>query len=113
MKMPKMPLGGNMMKQLQDAMERAQNLEKELAAERFEVTSGGGMVTVTFNGVGEPMGIKISKEVVDPDDVEMLEDMVLGAVREGFEKAVKIREEKTAEIQAAMPKIPGMNIPGF
>lgn len=97
-----------MMKQLQDAMEKAQNLENELAAQTFETKAGGGMVILTFNGLGQPQSVKISKEVVDPEDVEMLEDMILGAVRDGFDHAVRIREEKTAEIQAAMPKIPGM-----
>ncbi|MEP0766763.1 MAG: YbaB/EbfC family nucleoid-associated protein [Fimbriimonadia bacterium] len=110
MKLPKMP-GGNMMKQLQDAMERMQALEQELQDARLEVSAGGGMVQATFSGTGEMVAIKINRDVVDPDDVEMLEDLVLSAVREGALKASQLREERTAEIQSMLPQVPGMQMP--
>jgi DNA-binding YbaB/EbfC family protein len=107
MKMPKMP-GGDMLKQLQEVMERAQNLETELKAERLEIASGGGAVKAVFNGLGELQEIKIDREVVDPNDVEMLEDLILGAVREGAAKAHELREQRAAEIQSQLPQVPGM-----
>jgi nucleoid-associated protein EbfC len=110
MKLPGMP-GGDMMRQLQKAQERMQNLEQELTEERLEATAGGGMIKAVFNGAGELQEIKIGKEVVDPDDVEMLEDLIVGVIREGQAKAVALREEKTRDIVASLPQIPGMKMP--
>jgi DNA-binding YbaB/EbfC family protein len=110
MKIPKIP-GMNMMKQLQDVMDRAQALEAELANDRLDVTAGGGAIKATFSGTAELVDIKISKDVVDPEDIEMLEDLIKSVVREGNEKALELRQKKTAEIQSLMPNIPGMKMP--
>lgn len=104
MKLPKHLGVGNMMKQAQEAMERAKNLETELADVRFTVDKGP--VKAEFTGTGEIVGLKIDKSVVDPDDVEALEDLVLAAVREGFSRATEVRESKVREI---MPNVPGLD----
>jgi DNA-binding YbaB/EbfC family protein len=88
-------------------MARAQNLEEELKAERFVINKG--LVTAEFNGTGEIQKIRIDKSVVDPDDVEALEDLILSAVRDGFNKAVELRAERVNEILPNMPQIPGLN----
>lgn len=109
MKLPKQFGGGGFQEALQkaqQAMARAKNLENELAEERIEVDKGP--VKVTFDGTGVMHAIKISKEAVDPEDVEMLEDLVLGAVRDGFTKATEMREAKMKEIMPDLP--PGLGI---
>jgi hypothetical protein len=108
MKLPK-GFGGQgfsgMLAQAQSAMARAKSLNAELEAERLEIDKGE--IKMIFNGLGELQRIKISPSIVDPNDVEMLEDMVLGAVRAGFEEAVARREAKMAEI---MPNLPDLGI---
>jgi len=117
--MPKMPggFGGfNMqaiMKQVQKLTEDRERMEEELAEERIEATSGGGMVTAVVNGVPQLLEVKINPEVVDPDDVEMLQDLVVSAVREALDKASERRAEKMQELAGGMGLPPGMNIPGF
>ena len=98
---------GNMMKQVQKMAEDTQRLEEELGEMRSEATSGGGMVTAIVNGRGELMEIKIDPQVVDPEDVEMLQDLVVSAVREAMEKAGETKAAKLQEITG------GMNLPGL
>ncbi|MGB9607045.1 MAG: YbaB/EbfC family nucleoid-associated protein [bacterium] len=87
------PLGASFAKQYKKMMEDLQKLEEELAQQRIEASAGGGMVKAVASGKGELLEIKISPEVVDPNDVEMLEDLVLAAVREALEEAEKKRAE--------------------
>lgn len=94
---------GGYMDQMKSAMARAQNLEAELAHERIEVVKGP--IKVIFDGTGQLHAIKIDKSVVDPEDIEMLEDLVVGAVRDGFNQATEIRSKKMSEI---MPNVPGI-----
>ncbi len=98
---------GNMMKQVQKMAEDTQRLEQELADDRIEATSGGGMVRAVVNGKGELMELKIARDVVDPDDVEMLEDLVVSAVREASEKAAQSKAERLSELTG------GISIPGL
>lgn len=102
--------GGNMnnlMKQAQAMQKKMEDMQKETEASEFEATAGGGAISVRVNGKKEVLGISIKPEVVDPDDVEMLEDLVMGAVNEALRKA----EEETA---SKMGKITGgLNIPGL
>ena len=97
-----------MMKQMQQMQSRMAQTQEQLAAQSVEASVGGGRVVVTATGAQEITKIKISKDVVSPDDVEMLEDMILSAIRACFEKAVEHRAAKTAEITAGLPDIPGM-----
>ena len=98
----KMPGGlGDLMKQAQKAMEEAQKVEAELEVARVEGQSGGGLVKVVATGKAEIVSIKIAREVVDPEDVESLEDLVTLAVREAVEKANSIREERLKSVMPA------------
>lgn len=76
------------MKQAQEMQEKLARTQAELAERRFEGSAGGGMVTAVVTGGPELVEIRISPEVVDPDDVEMLEDLVVAAVRQAMEEAV-------------------------
>ena len=102
--------GGNMnnlMKQAQAMQKKMQDMQKEVEESEFEASAGGGAVTVKVSVKKEILGISIKPEVVDPDDVEMLEDLVLSAVNEAMKKA----DEETAN---KMGKITGgLNIPGL
>ena len=98
---------GNMMKQAQKLQSRMLKLQDELAEKTVESSSGGGMVTVVANGKQQVVSIAIEKEVVDPEDVEMLQDLITTAVNEALKK---VHEEMSSE----MSKITGgMNIPGL
>lgn len=106
MKLPKNFGGqgfGAMLKQAQDAMARAQDIEQELANERIGIDKGP--VKAIFNGVGEIQAIKIDPSVVDPEDLEALEDLIVSAVRDGFATATELRNSK---VQAILPNVPGI-----
>jgi DNA-binding YbaB/EbfC family protein len=106
---------GNLMKQAQKFQEKLAQVQAELEKIEVEGTSGGGMVTVVANGKQEIVRVKIDREVVNPDDVEMLEDLVVAAVNQARERAQEISEEKMRE--AAGGVLPGLadgfNIPGL
>ncbi len=106
----KMPgnLGG-LMKQMEKAMADAQQAEAELGDARIEGQAGGGLVTVTVTGKADVLQIKIAPSVVDPDDVETLEDLVTVAVREAIDKANALREERLKKV---MPAGMGGGLPG-
>lgn len=97
----------SILKQAQKMQARLLEIQEELATKTVEASSGGGMITVVANGGQEIVKIKIEKDVVDPNDVEMLEDLVLAAVNEAVRKS---REMVSAE----MSKVTGgLNIPGL
>lgn len=98
---------GNIMKQVQQMVEDQQKMEEELAEQRVETSAGGGMVKAVANGRGELLEIKIDPQVVDPDDVEMLQDLIVSAIREALEKVRAIRDERVRELTG------GLNIPGM
>ena len=98
---------GNIMKQAQKMMEQAKKTEEELAATRVEGSSGGGMVKVSATGAGEVLEVTIDPEVVDPNDVEMLQDLVVTAVREAMEKATALRADRMKDLTG------GLSIPGL
>jgi len=98
---------GNMMKQAQKLQSKMLKLQEEMAEKTVEASSGGGMVKVVANGRQQLLSIQIEKEVVDPDDLEMLQDLILAAVNEAL---LKSQEMVTGE----MSKLTGgMNIPGL
>ncbi len=98
---------GNMMKQAQKLQAKMLRMQQELATKTVEITAGGGMVKVVANGGNQVVSIKMEKEIVDPDDVEMLEDLVLAAVNEALSKAQEM-------VSTEMNKLTGgMNIPGL
>jgi nucleoid-associated protein EbfC len=99
---------GNMMKQVQKAMDQAKKMEEELAALRVEGTAGGGMVKVETTGAGVIEGITIDPQVVDPDDVEMLQDLIVSAVRDAMEKAAEVKQQRIQELAGGLPLPPGL-----
>ena len=86
--------------QMQKEMEQAQNALSEM---EFEASSGGGMVTAKVTGSKQLLSVKINPEAVDPEDVEMLEDMVVAAILEAMEKADKEAQQKMGKFSAGMP----------
>ena len=90
-----------MMKEAQKMQERLAKAQSDLAEQTLEVSSGGGKVTGTVNGAGDITAVKISPAVVDPGDVEMLEDLVLSGVREAQEAARKVQADTMGKVTKA------------
>ena len=107
--LPNIPGLGNLQKQMQKMQDDMVRLQEELDAERLDTSSGGGMVTVTTTGMGELLEIKIAPEVVDPNDIEMLQDLIVTAVRDGIKKAQENHAEKMSRITGGLAgKFPGL-----
>ena len=103
-------LGGNMGKygrQFQDMQKQIEKLQADLKERIVEGTSGGGMVKAKVNGQQEIVDVKIEKEVINPDDKGMLEDLILAAVNEAVKKSKKLQETEMAKITGMMMP-PGM-----
>lgn len=102
---------GNMMKQVEkmqkQIMEAQQQLEQKLHELTVEATAGGGAVKVVLSGHRELKSITISPDVVDPEDVEMLQDLILAAVTEGMKQASDLAEAEAKKLPG-LPKIPGL-----
>jgi nucleoid-associated protein EbfC len=96
-----------MMKQMQKMQKDMAKAQEELAVKTVEGTAGGGMVTVVVNGQKEVIDVNIKPEVVDPDDIDMLQDLVLAATND----ALKKMEDLTNDTMGQFTK--GMNLPGF
>ncbi|MCK4460685.1 MAG: YbaB/EbfC family nucleoid-associated protein [candidate division Zixibacteria bacterium] len=101
---------GNMMKQVQQMQAKMEKIQAELEQTEVEGTAGGGMVKVTANGKQDIVSITIDPEVVDPDDVEMLQDLILAAISQARAKAQELQTEKMASLTGGL-NIPGMNLP--
>jgi len=97
-----------MMKQAQKMQEQLAQTQAELAAKTVEVTAGGGKITVVATGAGDVVSIKISPDIVDPTDVEMLEDLVLSGVKQTIAKGRSLAESEMGKISAGMGLPPGM-----
>ena len=98
---------GNLMKQAQKLQSKMLKIQEELADKTVETAAGGGMVKVVANGRQQILSIEIEKEVVDPDDVEMLQDLVLAAVNDALVKSQEMVSEEMSKLTG------GMNIPGL
>ncbi len=109
-----MPNMAGMMKQVQKMQERMAQVQQELEQKTVTAESGGGMVKVTANGRQALVKIQIDKEVINPEDVEMLEDLVLAATNKALEDAAKMAQEEMAKVTSGMmPNIPGLSLPGI
>lgn len=98
---------GNIMKQAQQMQQKMARMQEELLTREVEASAGGGMVTATVNGAQQLVNLKIEPSVVDPEDVEMLQDLVMAAVNEAVKKSQAMAQEEMSKITG------GMNIPGL
>ncbi len=98
---------GNMLKQAQKLQSKIFKLQDQLADKTVETTVGGGMVKAVANGKQELLSIKIDPEVVDPNDVQMLEDLIVAAVNDVLKKAQEMVTEEMTKLTGGF-KIPGM-----
>jgi len=98
---------GNLMKQAQQMQAQMQKMQEELEQRTVEASAGGGMVKVVVNGKKELLDITIDPAAVDPEDVEMLQDLVLAAVNEGIHQADEMFREEMGQLTG------GLNIPGM
>lgn len=105
------PMGGgnmnNLLKQAQKLQKQMEDLKAELEKKTVEASSGGGAVTVVASGKKQILEINIKPEVVDPDDVEMLQDLILAAANEALNKAEKMMTDEMGKLTG------GMNMPGM
>ncbi|MCI0329674.1 MAG: YbaB/EbfC family nucleoid-associated protein [candidate division Zixibacteria bacterium] len=101
---------GDIFKQAQQFQQKLEQIQAELAQTRVEGTAGGGMVRVIANGKQEIVELKIEREVVNPEEVEMLQDLILAALAQAREKAAALAQEKMMALTGGL-KIPGL--PGF
>jgi nucleoid-associated protein EbfC len=102
-----MPNMGQLLKQAQKFQSKMAELQEELNQRTVETSAGGGMVTVVVNGKQELLSIAIDPEVVDPEDVEMLQDLILAAVNDAMNRAKEMTNEEMGKLTK------GMNIPGL
>jgi DNA-binding YbaB/EbfC family protein len=98
---------GNLMRQAQQLQAKMMKVQEEMAMRTVESTAGGGMVTAVANGRQELVSIKVEKEVVNPEDVEMLQDLIVAAVNAALKKAQEMVSEEMKKLTG------GMSIPGL
>lgn len=102
--------GGNMnkmMKQVQKMQQDMAKMQEELANKTVEATAGGGVVKIVANGRNELVAVEIKPEAVDPDDVEMLQDLIMAAVNEAMRKSQEMVSQEMSKITGGL-KIPGL-----
>ena len=104
MKMGNMAGQFGLLQKMQKDMEK---MQESLAKMTVEGTAGGGMVTATVNGRGELVGLAIEKDIVNPDEVEMLQDLIVAAVNDGARKASELGKSEMSKLTG------GLNIPGM
>jgi DNA-binding YbaB/EbfC family protein len=97
-----------MMKQAQKMQEQLMRAQEELADKTVEVSAAGGKVTVVATGGGDVLSIKISKDVVDPEDVEFLEDVILTGVKQAIAKGRELKEQEMGKLTSGMGLPPGL-----
>lgn len=100
---------GNIMKQAKKMQEKIGQMQQELETKTTEAQAGGGMVRVVVNGRFEIVSLKIEKDVVNPEDIEMLQDLIAAAVNEGIRKAQEMASAEMAKITGGLG-IPGMGM---
>lgn len=98
---------GKLMKQAQQMQAKMLQMQEELGKRTVEATAGGGMVTAVVSGKYELLALTIERSVIDPEDIEMLQDLVIAAVNEGIRMAQEMTQTEMAKLTG------GMNIPGL
>ncbi len=107
-----MTKGFNPMQQVKALQNKMAKVQEELAVKTVEASAGGGMVTVVVNGKQELLNLKIDPQVVDPQDVEMLQDLVVAAVNEGMRQAQDMAADEMGKLAGGL-NIPGLKVPGL
>lgn len=102
---------GQMLKQAQQMQARMQEMQERLAAVEVTGTSGGGMVTVTLSGKGDVKKIKLDKSIVEPNEVEVLEDLVVAALNDAKSRVERQVAEETEKLTGGLKLPPGMKLP--
>ncbi|RMD52339.1 MAG: YbaB/EbfC family nucleoid-associated protein [Nitrospirae bacterium] len=100
---------GNIIKQAQKLQEEMNRAQEEARKKTITATSGGGMVSVTINGALEVLSIEIEKDVVDPEDIEMLQDLIIAAVNEAIRRAQQMVADEMSKVTGGL-QIPGLNL---
>jgi hypothetical protein len=100
---------GNLMRQAQQMQKKMAQIQEELATQTVEASAGGGMVRCVANGKQEIISLTIEPEVVDPDDVEMLQDLVVAAVSEAIKKSQELMADEMGKVAGGL----GINLPGM
>jgi DNA-binding YbaB/EbfC family protein len=98
---------GDMMRQAQKMQQEVLRAQEDAKKKTAEATAGGGMVTVVASGAGEIVSINIEKDVVNPDDVEMLQDLIIAATNEAIKRAQELVNEEMSKLTG------GLNLPGL
>ena len=98
---------GDLMKQAQQFQQQLSEIQQELGSKTVIGSAGGGMVTATFNGRSELIDVKVEPEVVNPDEVQMLQDLILASINDGLVKAKQLGQSEMGKLTG------GMNIPGL
>lgn len=106
-RIPGAPQGGNMMKKIQEMQENMTKIQQEVEATEFSSSVGGGAVEVSVNGAHQVTAVKLKPEIVDPEDVEMLEDLIMSAFNESIRKANEAMESGMERAKG------GLSIPGL
>ena len=101
----------DMMKKAQALQEKLGDAQEELAAQSFEGQAGGGVVKLTLTGAGELRAITIDPSLLNPDEKEMLEDLIVTAFADGKTQADRAKAEKMQSLTAGLPLPPGMKLP--
>ena len=96
-----------MLKKVQQMQEDMTNLQEELDAKEYEITAGGGVVTIKINGKKEVLSLDIKPEIVDPDDIETLTDVLLAGINEAIKKVEDVNSEEMSKITG------GISMPGL
>ena len=107
-----MAKGFNPLQQVKALQEKMAKMQEDLALKKVEASAGGGMVTVVVNGRQEVLSIKIDPQVVDPEDIEMLQDLIAAAVNDGLRRAQEMVSAEMGKLAGGL-NIPGLNIPGL
>ncbi len=102
----------SLMKQAQQMQQKMEEIQEDLAKREVEATVGGGQVTAVMNGKRELIRLTIQPDVVDPEDVEFLQDMLLSAINEAGRKAEELSQKEMGALTGGM-NIPGLNLPGM
>jgi DNA-binding YbaB/EbfC family protein len=108
----KMPKGFNPMQQVKALQDKMAKIQEELASKTVESSAGGGMVTAVANGRQELVSVKIDPQVVDPQDIDMLQDLIVAAINDALRKSQELAAGEMAKIAGGL-NIPGLKIPGL